>query len=162
MRVRAVNPQLGPSGDGSHLWSTTDDGRRQNQALLIPKGWTRGLVKTRPEGSWPGQKPGLRVRRRRGRHGQRLWRSQTLCPNVGPASASEEEKGFDFDLFIREALSRGDVTGEGQVDIFDLAFLAARFHAADSQADINGDGRVDMLDLAVAAQNYGQGVTGPD
>jgi uncharacterized repeat protein (TIGR01451 family) len=38
LRVIAVNPDIGPAGDGGHLWTTTStvDGR---QALLIPKGW---------------------------------------------------------------------------------------------------------------------------
>ena len=41
LRVIAVNPTLGPAGDGGHLWATTTqaDGGESNQALLIPKGW---------------------------------------------------------------------------------------------------------------------------
>jgi uncharacterized repeat protein (TIGR01451 family) len=38
---QAVNPEIGPPGDGGHLWVTTStaDGSEANQALLIPKGW---------------------------------------------------------------------------------------------------------------------------
>ena len=41
MRTIAVNPDIGPAGDGGHLWTTTStaDGSEANQALLIPKGW---------------------------------------------------------------------------------------------------------------------------
>ncbi|RME97241.1 MAG: YncE family protein [Chloroflexi bacterium] len=41
LRVIAVNPGIGPSNDGGHLWATTstNDGSEANQALLIPKGW---------------------------------------------------------------------------------------------------------------------------
>jgi hypothetical protein len=41
LRVIAVNPDIGPAGDGGHLWATTStgDGSEANQALLIPKGW---------------------------------------------------------------------------------------------------------------------------
>jgi len=41
LRAIAVNPEIGPPGDGGHLWVTTStaDGGEANQALLIPKGW---------------------------------------------------------------------------------------------------------------------------
>jgi uncharacterized repeat protein (TIGR01451 family) len=41
LRGIAVNPEIGPPGDGGHLWVTTStaDGGEANQALLIPKGW---------------------------------------------------------------------------------------------------------------------------
>ncbi len=41
LRAIAVNPDIGPAGDGGHLWVTTStaDGGEANQVLLIPKGW---------------------------------------------------------------------------------------------------------------------------
>lgn len=41
LRVIAVNPDIGPPGEGGHLWTTTSssDGSEADQALLIPKGW---------------------------------------------------------------------------------------------------------------------------
>jgi len=41
LRVIAVNPDIGPSGDGGHLWVTTStaDGGEADQILLVPKGW---------------------------------------------------------------------------------------------------------------------------
>jgi YVTN family beta-propeller protein len=41
LRVIAVNPDIGPVGDGGHVWATTGmaDGSEANQVLLIPKGW---------------------------------------------------------------------------------------------------------------------------
>jgi uncharacterized repeat protein (TIGR01451 family) len=41
LRVIAVNPDIGPAGDGGHVWATTGmaDGSEANQVLLIPKGW---------------------------------------------------------------------------------------------------------------------------
>jgi uncharacterized repeat protein (TIGR01451 family) len=41
LRAIAVNPEIGPTGDGGHLWVTTStaDGGEADQALLIPKGW---------------------------------------------------------------------------------------------------------------------------
>jgi hypothetical protein len=49
----------------------------------------------------------------------------------------------------------GDVNGDGQVDIFDLTFIAARYGTNDPAADINGDGLVDIFDLVIVANNYG-------
>jgi len=39
------------------------------------------------------------------------------------------------------------VNGDGQVDIFDLAFVASRYGSSDPTADINADGLVDIFDL---------------
>lgn len=41
LRVIDINPDMGPVGDGGHLWTTTstNDGSERNQVLLIPKGW---------------------------------------------------------------------------------------------------------------------------
>ncbi|GAB4534845.1 MAG: hypothetical protein Kow0063_18380 [Anaerolineae bacterium] len=41
LRVIAVNPDIGPPGDGGHLWLTTStaDGSEADQVLLVPKGW---------------------------------------------------------------------------------------------------------------------------
>jgi hypothetical protein len=50
----------------------------------------------------------------------------------------------------------GDVNGDGQVDIFDLTFVAARYNTNDLVADINGDGLVDIFDLVIVANNYGR------
>ncbi len=50
----------------------------------------------------------------------------------------------------------GDVTQDDLVDIFDLAYIGARYNSTDATADINGDGLVDIYDLALAANNYGQ------
>jgi YVTN family beta-propeller protein len=46
LRVLAVNPGIGPSGDGGHIWATTStaDGSEADQALLIPKGWSGGFA----------------------------------------------------------------------------------------------------------------------
>jgi DNA-binding beta-propeller fold protein YncE len=46
LRAIAVNPGIGPSGDGGHLWATTAtaDGSEADQALLIPKGWGAGFA----------------------------------------------------------------------------------------------------------------------
>ena len=41
LRVIAANPDIGPPGDGGHLWltTTTADGSELDQVLLVPKGW---------------------------------------------------------------------------------------------------------------------------
>jgi hypothetical protein len=44
----------------------------------------------------------------------------------------------------------------GVIDIFDLAFVAARYNTDDPAADINLDGTVDIFDLTILASHYGQ------
>ena len=41
LRAIAINPEIGPDGDGGHLWvvTSTSDGSEANEVLLIPKGW---------------------------------------------------------------------------------------------------------------------------
>jgi uncharacterized repeat protein (TIGR01451 family) len=41
LRVIAINPNIGPAGDGGHLWITTSttDGSELDQVLLVSKGW---------------------------------------------------------------------------------------------------------------------------
>lgn len=51
-------------------------------------------------------------------------------------------------------LPGGDVTGEGLIDIFDLASVATHYGTAEAQADIDRSGRVDIMDLAIIASNY--------
>jgi subtilisin family serine protease len=51
-------------------------------------------------------------------------------------------------------LPGGYVTGDGVIDIFDLAFMASRYGTKDAQADITANGLVDIFDLAIAAKNY--------
>ena len=52
----------------------------------------------------------------------------------------------------------GDIDGDGQVDLADLAILLANYNASDAafeQGDINLDGVVDLNDLSVLLAHYG-------
>ena len=64
-----------------------------------------------------------------------------------------ELTNIDFDSIT---LLGGEVTGDNQIDIFDLAFIGSRYGSNDRQGDINDDGIVDIFDLSVSAANYGQ------
>lgn len=177
LRVIAVNPDLGPAGDGGHLWATTTlaDGGESNQALFIPKGWggyfhfplaqdidiypADGLAIDRvtdrvyfTSGFVPGMVTVI------GDH-------RDLCSDAFSKIASQEEGSQEdpdqigveiWENRAAERPARGDVNGDGQVNIFDLAYVASRFNSSAPAADINGDGRVDIFDLAIVANNYGQ------
>jgi YVTN family beta-propeller protein len=170
LRAIAVNPDIGPGGDGGHVWSTTAtaDGSQANQALLIPKGWPAYFhyPLAQPVGDFPTE--GIAV----DRFTDRVYVSsgaspgmvtvlgdhEGLCAGVGPADSAPAEQEFRLDLFVQSAFARGDVSGDGRVDIVDLAWIATRFGGTDPAADINRDGRVDILDLATAAASYGLAV----
>ncbi len=50
----------------------------------------------------------------------------------------------------------GDVNGDGQVDIFDLALVASAFGSSDPDADLNKDGLVNIFDLVLVGLNFGR------
>jgi hypothetical protein len=50
----------------------------------------------------------------------------------------------------------GEVTGDDQIDIFDLAVIGSRYGSNDARGDLNHDGVVDIFDLTISASNYGQ------
>lgn len=165
LRVIAVNPGLGPSGDGGHLWTTTStgDGSEANQALFIPKGW--GGYFHVPFATNVGLKPseGIAIDRLT----QRVYVASgvglgtvtvlgdhtAICSRVTPATVEEAEP-IEVDFFSAETQTSGDVTGDGQVNILDLAFIASRYDSSDVTADLNGDGRVNLLDLVIVADQY--------
>ncbi len=50
----------------------------------------------------------------------------------------------------------GDMNQDGQIDILDIVFIAARFGSRDVEADLNADGVVDIGDLVLPAGNFGR------
>jgi uncharacterized repeat protein (TIGR01451 family) len=68
LRVLAVNPGIGSSGDGGHIWATTStaDGSEANQALLIPKGWGGGFAVPVPAAVGANPAEGIAVDRASG------------------------------------------------------------------------------------------------
>ncbi len=171
MRVIAVNPEIGPAGDGGHLWSTTTtaDGSELDQLLLIPKGWTGYFHYPLAQNVDDNPSEGITIDRATDRVYVSSGTSPgtvsvfgdhpSLCTNVGPAGGPDGANEIDFELFTAAGLARGDVTGDGRVDIRDLAFIASRYRSTDTAADINGDGQVDILDLSIVANHYGQVIT---
>lgn len=168
LRVIAVNPEAGPAYDGGHLWTTTSmiDGSEQDQALLIPKGWSSYFHVPLPQNVGQNPSEGIAVDRTNdlvyvssgtspgtltiiGDH-------DAQCPSVAPASSAET--GFSLNIFSRQALMQGDVVRDGLIDIFDLTYVAGRYNISDYTADVNGDGIVDIFDLTMVANRYGQAV----
>jgi hypothetical protein len=56
----------------------------------------------------------------------------------------------------------GDVTGEGKVDILDIATIAKAYGAYpghpkwNGNADLDDNNKIDIIDIAKAAKNYGK------
>jgi hypothetical protein len=53
-------------------------------------------------------------------------------------------------------LQGGNVVADTGINIFDLARVANTLGTADRSGDVNGDGQVDIADLAIAASNFGK------
>lgn len=165
LRVIAINPEIGPWGDGGHIWTTTStaDGSEINQALFVPKGWGGYFHFPLPQnvGQNPGE--GIAIDRQRNRVYVSSGTTAGTVTVLGdhPAMcavvpADTEADRIEMEQFSRVALLQSDVTGDGQVNILDLALVAARYGSSDPQADINTDGRVDIFDLSVVAGYYGR------
>lgn len=70
--------------------------------------------------------------------------------------------GFDLDAVgaLHAGLIPGDCDGDGDVDLTDLALLAANWNATGASwddGDFDADGDVDLTDLAILAGNWNQG-----
>jgi YVTN family beta-propeller protein len=183
MRAIAVNPTLGPVGDGGHLWATTTtgDGSESNQALFIPKGWGGYFHFPMAQNVDIYPADGIAIDRAT----NRVYISSgfapgtvtvmgdhsTLCTDAFAKIASLEDNANqppaeDSDQIGVEIWENkeeedtssplGDMNGDKAINILDLAFVAARYGSDDPTADLNGDGRVDILDLVIIANNFGQ------
>ncbi|MEW5957830.1 MAG: SBBP repeat-containing protein [Chloroflexota bacterium] len=172
LRAIAVDPQIGPAYDGGHVWATTStgDGSEANQTLFIPKGWSSRFHV--PFAQTVGDHPteGLAIDRTTHRvyvtGGTSLGLVSvfgdhaTVCGGVAPAAMPDESDEITIDIYTVENLSRSDVNGDGQVDIFDLALAASRYGGSDPTADLNGDAVIDVSDLTIIAGYYGQTLPG--
>jgi len=167
LRAIAVNPQIGPTFDGGHLWATTatGDGSEANQLLMIPKGWSSYFHIPFPTDVDANPTEGIAIDRTTNRVYASSGTSpgmitvvgdhSDVCPGIYAASDSDQHE-FSLDVFSLDQFTRSDITGDGLIDIFDLTFIASRYNSTIAEADINGDGLVDILDLTVVAGNYGQ------
>ncbi len=167
----AVNPDIGLVGEGGHLWATsllppvpTVENSEAHQLLLIPKGWTGDFATPLPGATLPGPAGNIAIERTTnqvyvtgsGSPGTvTVWGDHTTLCLEG---SFVEANPFNVDRFSQITLAQGDVTGDGQITILDLAFIAARYHTPDLSADINGDGQVDIFDLVTTANNFGDRV----
>jgi DNA-binding beta-propeller fold protein YncE len=106
LRAIAINPDIGPSGDGGHVWSTTStgDGSEANQVLMIPKGWGGGfhLPLARNIGSNPGE--GIAVNRATDRVYVSSNNSITVLQDITDFCLEPfaEDDSFGFDLVVVE------------------------------------------------------------
>ncbi len=84
-----------------------------------------------------------------------IWKVTYEVVDTGQAAGQTSSTVVQFD----EPASLGDITGEGDVDILDLAILAEDWLQSDSLADIyppppDGDDIVNFLDFAELAEYY--------
>jgi YVTN family beta-propeller protein len=182
LRVIAVNPALGPAGDGGHLWTTTTlaDGSEADQALFIPKGWGGyfHFPLAQNVDSYPAD--GIAIDQATNRvyissgfvPGQVtvLGDHVNLCPAAFTKIASLEDSTHQpaFEAVDQIGVEiwetdkqentplKGDLNGDKVINILDLALVAARYGSDDPSTDLNADGRVDILDLVIIAANFGQ------
>jgi hypothetical protein len=179
----AINPELGPAGDGGHLWATTTlaDGSEADQALFIPKGWGGyfHFPLAQDVGSYPAD--GLAIDRTTNRvyiasgftpgtvtvigdHADLCADAFSKIASLEDGAAQEPDQ-IGVEIWENKAAaspSNGDINDDGRVNMLDLAYVAAHFGRSTPAADLNRDGKVDIFDLAIVADNYGSGEPAAD
>jgi subtilisin family serine protease len=65
-------------------------------------------------------------------------------------------KNFKIQSRLAFLKSKGDVTGDGKVNLSDLSLIAENWLKYTSNGDTNGDGKVDLTDLSILAQYWNQ------
>lgn len=86
---------------------------------------------------------------------------EVINGGMGPSGDAFVDLAVDFveDLIAPQPQCPGDVDGDGDVDLTDLASLLANFGVASGAArddgDLDGDGDVDLTDLASLLGNFG-------
>lgn len=79
---------------------------------------------------------------------------------VQSCQAANVAEGGAIDLGSIELLA-GDINGDGNIDIADFTFMAARYRSNqgeadyDAKADLNNDGTINIQDLAILGSHFG-------
>lgn len=86
---------------------------------------------------------------------------EVINGGMGPTGEAFLDQAVEFveDLIVPPPACPGDVDGDNDVDLTDLASLLSNFGvasgAAREQGDLDGDGDVDLTDLATLLANFG-------
>ena len=75
-------------------------------------------------------------------------------PSSGSSSSSPSSSSGSSSPQASSGGKRGDLNGDGKVNIFDLSVLLSGFNKTLSRGDLNGDGRVTILDLSILLSGW--------
>lgn len=51
---------------------------------------------------------------------------------------------------------KGDINGDGKINVLDLSVMLSKFGTSHSGADLNGDGKISILDLSILLSRWGK------
>lgn len=139
---------------GTILGTATLQGRENHEGIAV----SSSLSSTRLDRQFTDEEGQFAIATS---HGEGFYTVVVSMPGYLSAESSRPIK-VTVDSIVdvgRVTLQGGDVNGDNEVDIRDLAYVAWHFDKYDDKADINGDGQVDILDLTLTAGNFGE--TGP-
>ncbi len=93
------------------------------------------------------------------------WTISAFIESVGKYYDENITNNEAFDGTVEAMELRGDIDGDGEVDIFDAVTFAGHFGGGldspelyDPDCDLNGDGYIDVYDAIILADNFGESI----
>jgi hypothetical protein len=90
----------------------------------------------------------------------------TLAPTDIPATqaptsdngntSSNSSSNSSSNAAAPASFNRGDVNGDGKINILDLSIILTNFLKTVGKSDLNGDGKTNILDLSIILSNWGK------
>lgn len=81
----------------------------------------------------------------------------TVAPTNAPSSSgSSNGNSTTAGGSAVSSNKRGDLNGDGKINILDLSILLTRFLKSPGNSDLNGDGKTNILDLSIILSNWGK------
>jgi hypothetical protein len=77
----------------------------------------------------------------------------TATPTSAPSS---DNGGSSPDAVPVASFNRGDLNGDGKINILDLSIILTNFLKTVGKSDLNGDGKTNILDLSIVLSHWGK------
>jgi hypothetical protein len=81
----------------------------------------------------------------------------TAAPTSAPSTnTSGSTSNSSSNSVAPSSLKRGDLNGDGKINILDLSIILTNFLKTVGKSDLNGDGKTNILDLSIVLSSWGK------